>query len=214
MASAWGVYPNRNRNQASGIRRDMAWQRLFARRNDCAFITTMGVDIDTFNAILSGGFAEAWNTTPIPRNDVPAAAEPRADRQSLDAAGALGLVFHHLFSTMRKVSLQEIFGLIPTTINQYLSFASQILLVTLRQCYDARISWPRVATFKEYSELIVHRHTSLWGAFGFIDRLKTRVQESSDPEIENTTYNGWLHEHFINSVLVFAPDGRPSKLQR
>jgi hypothetical protein len=27
-------------------------------------------------------------------------------------------------------------------------------------------------------------------------------------EIENATYNGWLSEHYISSVIVFAPKGK------
>ncbi|KIJ10703.1 hypothetical protein PAXINDRAFT_157540 [Paxillus involutus ATCC 200175] len=37
-----------------------------------------------------------------------------------------------------------------------------------------------------------------------IDGLKLPVQTSNDNEIENTTFNGWLSEHFIGSVIVFS----------
>ena len=33
-------------------------------------------------------------------------------------------------------------------------------------------------------------------------------EASEDPEMENTTYNGWKSGHFINNVLVFASDGK------
>ena len=26
-------------------------------------------------------------------------------------------------------------------------------------------------------------------------------------DTENATYNGWLSEHFVSSVIIFAPDG-------
>ncbi|CAE6449966.1 unnamed protein product [Rhizoctonia solani] len=45
------------------------------------------------------------------------------------------------------------------------------------------------------------------GAFGFIDGLSLPVSTSSDPEVEQATYNGWLHDHRITNVIVFAPDG-------
>jgi len=61
----------------------------------------------------------------------------------------------------------------------------------------------------------------LIGAFGGIDGLNLPTQTSDDPEIENTTYNGWLSEHFISSVLAFSSEGRlqymsifPSLLRR
>ncbi|KAJ7092377.1 hypothetical protein B0H15DRAFT_947937 [Mycena belliarum] len=43
------------------------WQTLFRSGSDRAYITTMGFDVKTFHAIVSGGFGEAWNTLPIPR---------------------------------------------------------------------------------------------------------------------------------------------------
>lgn len=41
-----------------------------------------------------------------------------------------------------------------------------------------------------------------------MDGLKLAVQTSYlDPDLENATYNGWLHSHFLNTVIAFAPDG-------
>ncbi|KAG2079010.1 hypothetical protein BDR04DRAFT_997850, partial [Suillus decipiens] len=45
------------------------------------------------------------------------------------------------------------------------------------------------------------------GAFRSIDGLKLPVQTSEDDEIENATYNGWLSEHFISSVITFSAEG-------
>ncbi len=183
------------------------WQHMHARGNDRAFITTMGIDVTTFEYILDQGFAETWDSTPIPRNDISLNALPRIDRRSLDAAGALGLVLHYLASTMRELSLQQIFGLIPSTVTRYLSFSLQIILMVLRKIPAARIEWPRGETFNDFTDRIVERHDRLFGAFGFIDGLKLPVEESSDQDIENSMYNGWLHDHFISNILVFAPDG-------
>lgn len=38
------------------------------------------------------------------------------------------------------------------------------------------------------------------------------VQTSDDVDIENTTFNGWLSEHFISSVLAFSAEGMCSRL--
>jgi hypothetical protein len=46
-----------------------SWQILYGSCCDRAFITTMGFDVTTFNIILGAGFDDAWNTTPIPRED-------------------------------------------------------------------------------------------------------------------------------------------------
>ncbi|KAJ7739509.1 hypothetical protein B0H16DRAFT_1378881, partial [Mycena metata] len=96
------------------------WQRLFASQSDRAFITTMGFDVATFNAIIGAGFGHSWSTTPIPRGDVSTLGKPRLGARSLDAAGALGLILHYLNSTMREISLQQLFALIPTTVSRYI----------------------------------------------------------------------------------------------
>ena len=45
------------------------------------------------------------------------------------------------------------------------------------------------------------------GTFATIDGLNLMVETTYDIDVENATYNRWLSEHFISSVVVFAPDG-------
>ena len=161
------------------------WQHMHARGNDHAFITTMGIDVATFEHVLNEGFAEMWNTSAIPHNDISLVALPCIDRHSLDAAGALGLTLHYLASTMRELSLQQIFGLIPSTVSCYLSFSLQILLEVLCKIPAAHIEWPRGETFNHFTHHIIEWHNHLFGTFGFIDGLKLPVEESSDQDIEN-----------------------------
>ena len=88
----------------------------------------MGVDTSTFRAILTAGFGHLWYALPIPRTDMHAIGQPRAGRRSLNAEGGLGLILHWLSSTMRQLSLQQIFALIPSTVSRYLRFALSILM--------------------------------------------------------------------------------------
>ena len=173
----------------------------------------MGVNTDTFDFILRAGFAQDWYSTPIPRQDTDATATARPSRRSLDAAGALGLLLHYLNSTMREVSLQQIFALIPSTVCRYVHFGLQILLRTLRDMPDASIEWPSGTQFEDNSRLVTQRHPRLIGAFGTVDGLKLPVQTSDDPEIENAMYNGWLSEHFVSSVLAFSAEGQSSEFE-
>jgi hypothetical protein len=186
------------------------WQMLWNSQNDRAFITTMGFDVKTFRYMLEGPrhFAEMWDSTPIPREDVSYQGNPRPWARSLDAAGALGLVLHFLGSAMLETHLQQIFALIPSSVSRYLCFARKILLRTLRCMRQASIRMP--STIEELdadSLLITTRHSLLRGAFGSIDGLALPVQESDDPEIENATYNGWKCSHYVSNVLVFSPRG-------
>ena len=200
---------------------------LYQSQSDQAFITTMGLDMTTFQLLLDVGFKFLWDSVPIPRTDTNINGEPRVGARSLDAAGGLGLYLHYLRSPMREVGLQLIFALIPSTVNRYLTFARQILLTTLRQHPTARVGWPGDhSEFDDMSNLVqvVHRfpglqffhthilspqarHPLLVGAVGTLDGLKLPVEVSSNPYIENVTYNGWLHSHFISNVFAFLPTG-------
>jgi len=173
----------------------------------------MGFDVETFNYIVESGFGIRWLSQPIVRPDAHTSGNSRPNGRSLNTWGALGLVLHYLNSTMMEVSLQQIFGLIPTTVSRYLRFGLEILLHTLRELPEGKIKWPRTrAEFQQYNDLIVARHPLLIGAFASIDGLNLPVQTSDDPHIENATYNSWLSEHFISSVLVFAPTGKCKSL--
>lgn len=189
-------------------RRDTPWQRLFASNSDRAYITTMGIDVETFQYILDSGFTALWNTTPLTRHDNPMTAPPRINSRSLDASGGLGLLLHYLNSTMLDVSLMEIFAIIPSTIFRYIEFTMDILISVLRGMQDAAIEWPEGDQFQEYNELVTIRHPLLTGAFGTMDGLNLAVQESPDQETENATYNGWLHDHFVSSVIAFGSTGK------
>lgn len=184
------------------------WQQLRNSHSDRAYITTMGFNVETFEYILDQGFAHRWQTSTVPRTDTNTAGEARPISRSLDAAGALGLVLHYLNSTMREISLQQIFALIPSTISRYITFGLQILAELLPTIREARIHWPTdLSTVRRYNDLIVARHPLLTGAFGTIDGLNLLLQESADAEIENATYNGWTATHNVSSILVFSPEG-------
>lgn len=169
----------------------------------------MGFDVATFHSILSLGFGSTWLSTPIPRTDTSILGGSRLGARSLDLAGALGLVLHYVNSTMQESSLQQIFAIIPSTASRYITFALDILLKTLQLMPDASIEWLHTIPdeFKQCSDLITARHPRLKGAFASIDGLNLPVQTSNDEDIENATFNGWLSEHFVSSVLVFCPFG-------
>ncbi|EGO18422.1 hypothetical protein SERLADRAFT_375165 [Serpula lacrymans var. lacrymans S7.9] len=135
---------------------DTPWQCLLSSHSDCAFITTMGFDAHSFDAILSAGFEKMWYERPIVRFDTIGGGKSRPGGCSLDAAGALGLVLHYLNSTMCEVSLQQIFALIPSTVLQYNHFGLNILLETLRNMPDTAITWPKGAKFEENTSLLTH----------------------------------------------------------
>lgn len=108
---------------------------------------------------------------------------------------------------MQEISLQQIFALIPTTVNRYLDFALDILLQTLRNIPEGAIHFSDHNEIIKDNVLIRACHSKLTGGFGSIDGLSLPCQEADDPEVENATYNGWKSSHFISNVLVFSPQG-------
>ncbi len=107
---------------------------------------------------------------------------PPVSSLSWCSRSTLGLVLHYLSSTMREVSLQEIFALIPSTVSRYILFALRILHDTLCDIPETTITWPRNDDFEAFSILIQQRHPLLVGAFASIDGLNVPVQTSSDQE--------------------------------
>jgi hypothetical protein len=204
----------KRRLHALGLRRadipdpqgSTGWQTLRESASDRGFITTMGFDCASFEFLLSH-FQPIWDSNPIPRSDTLGTGRPRLGGRSLDAAGGLALALHFYSSTMREISLQQIFGLVPSTVTRYLEFARSILFMALRDIPESAILWPKDPQFAQYSDLVQVRHPLLQGAFGTVDGLNLPVQVSDDPLIENSTYNAWIHTHCISGVLAFAPTG-------
>ncbi|KAF8578723.1 hypothetical protein K439DRAFT_1648714 [Ramaria rubella] len=188
-------------------RGDTSWQHMLAAGNDCAFITMMGYDVDTFDFILESGFRTLWDSTAIERSDVSSSGAPRLNRCSLDAMGGLGIVLHYIHSCMTQTSLQQIFGLVPTMVDRYINFAMKILDATLKGMVDAHVWWPTVGKIQDFGKMITESHPRLEGAFGSIDGLNLPVEVPEDPGMENATYNGWTHNHYSSQIFVFGPDG-------
>ncbi|KAI7936308.1 hypothetical protein MJO29_015611 [Puccinia striiformis f. sp. tritici] len=66
-------------------------------------------------------FNQAWDNTTIPTSNVNSHGAPWLHKQSLNAAGGLGLLLHWLSSTMAGHSLNQIFAIAPAVIISSLS---------------------------------------------------------------------------------------------
>jgi len=93
---------------------------------------------------------------------------------------------------MTHTSIQQIFGLIPATVDRYITSALIILEDLLKERDYAKIIWPSEAQMVEYGALILQRHPMLVEAFGSLDGLKLPVPEPNDPGEENALFNSWV----------------------
>ena len=86
----------------------------------------------------------------------------------------------------------------------------------LRSIPAAAIRWPEGQDFRYLNDLITQRHPLLGGegggAFCSMDGLRLAVQVSGNPDVENVTYNGWLHGHLSPVSLFYPPKVRDNSL--
>ena len=114
------------------------------------------------------------------------------------------------FNDAPNQSLNDIHsGPINNTIHYY---CPPFLIETLRSVHLAWVCWPQGDEFQELSQLVSNRYPLLSRVFGSIDGLNLQCQVLVDLEIENATYNSWLHGHYISSVIVFSSQGMFSGL--
>ena len=55
--------------------------------------------------------------------------------------------------------------------------------------------------------MIASRHPVLNDVWGTMDGLKVTIEAAGDFITQSRFYNGWKCDHFVTSVLCFAPDG-------
>jgi hypothetical protein len=89
-----------------------------------------------------------------------------------------------------------------------LRFSLRILYKVLSDEATASVAVPSDEEIAEYMELIGINYPALQGAWCVMDGLKLLIQKSGDQSTQNVYYNGWLHDHFVGSVLAFVPSGK------
>lgn len=55
--------------------------------------------------------------------------------------------------------------------------------------------------------MIAARHPALNDVWGTMDGLKVLIEDAGDFITQSRFYNGWKCDHYVTSVLCFAPDG-------
>ena len=122
-------------------RLDSAWAFMRNGRNNRAYITTMGLNVQTFELVLAQ-FQIEWDNKTISWDDFNPDGKPQLLRRSLDATGVLGLVLHWISSTIADYTLQQIFALTPAVCSRYIRAGLNHLLAVLNSMPLARICWP------------------------------------------------------------------------
>lgn len=173
-----------------------AWRAILQEKNDLAFINTTGM---TYSA-----FMRLWGMF---RVRLPLLQHQIGRRRHTTSKDVLGLVLHWLNSNMKQKTLCQVFGLVPSAISQYLWIGLETLHDILHTIGAIQVTWPDEREMIECSKLVERREPLLSTSFGFVDGLNLPVLESSDPEIQNAYYNGWLSGCYVSNVFVFSSKG-------
>jgi hypothetical protein len=174
-------------------------------------ITLTGFDFNSFNAV-SKKLAPLFNVfTPFRRDHetITLKTSPRGRRRQINAVDCLGLVLAWTRTRGSMAVLQMIFGLTMTNLSTYLRFGRRIVIEVLKNDPDATIRLPTENEMQQYTQAIAGKHPSLGAqkVWCTIDGLKLMLQQAPNSTIQEQFYNGWMHDHYVTSVLCFCPDG-------
>jgi hypothetical protein len=191
--------------------RQSSFQRLYYSRNDQAFITFTGLDISAFQYLLAqfeplyfrySPYSMNGKIVTMRENDV-TKGRPRL----LGPADCLGLVLGYTRTTGSLYALQMVFGASHSVLCLFLKFSMRLLFRVLKEEADTKIALPSAQEVAEFQEVVKTNFPALDGAWCVMDGLKVKIQKSGDEATQNASYNGWLHDHFVGCVFVFAPSG-------
>ncbi|KAG9406776.1 hypothetical protein AC1031_003100 [Aphanomyces cochlioides] len=109
----------------------------------------------------------------------------------------LAMLLHYYTTAVEHKTLQELFGVAPTTFSRVIRKAEIALSHALESLGDSRIIWPDQQTQTIWAEKSNAREPLVYGVFAFLDGKNFRVQAPSRTDLQNGLYNGWLHSVFV-----------------
>ena len=190
---------------------------LFKSGCDQALLNCCGVDHKVFQQLVTL-FAPVFNRYTFDKNTgiirklkLTKYGNRQGRKRGIDATGCLGLVLYW-FRTRGSVAraICMAFGVTSTPMYLWLKFSRRVLLFVLQNNSVAKITDPTTDEINEYIRAIGRKYPILleervWGA---CDGLKLLLEQCTNWSIQNRFYNGWTSDTYVNSVFVFAPDGR------
>jgi hypothetical protein len=187
-----------------------SWHKLYTSRNDQALITFTGLDVNAFDGRLPR-FAPVFDAfTPYHSSDgfYSLKNQPNKGRERLiDARDCLGLILAWSRTRGSQMVLQMLFGMTGTCVSDYIQFGIRILVQVLQELEEAKVHIPTIDYVNSMKTLVKNKHPLLENVWCTMDGLKLMIEVSSNDDDQNNYYNGWTHDHYVNAVLCFNPDG-------
>ena len=186
---------------------------LLDSRDDQAILNATGLDLASFYELLAA-FEPYYHeyTFDAKTGTIRKLKGKNGRKREVPAEGALGLVLVW-YRTRGSVArgLQHFFGMTGSPLYFWLRFSRRILLYVLQERVpESAIKKPLPDEVETYATAVsalypVLQDEKIWGA---ADGIKLSIQGSCDYLKQNRNFNGWYHGHYINSVFVFAADGK------
>jgi hypothetical protein len=174
-------------------------------------ITFTGLDIISFQFLLAKFEPLYFQYSPYSVNGkivkMKDNAVTKGRPRSLGPADCLGLVLGYTRTTGSLYALQMVFGASHSVLCLFLKFSMRLLFRVFNAEVDAKVALPSAQEVVEYQNVVRANFPALDGAWCVMDGLKVKIQKSGDEATQNAFYNGWLHDHFVGCVFVFAPSG-------
>jgi len=195
-----------------------AFEKLYQSQQDDALITLCGFDHASFQQ-LHALFHPIFSTrTPhgssgmIEKLPLPSTRSIGGRPRKISSIQALALYLAWTRTRGKLSILSIIFGIIPSMVSVWVRFSRRVLIKVLKNHPLARVEVPNDQTIEEIVQAVRSKYPELeqhdqyvWAA---MDGLKLYLERAGDDDIQNKFYNGWQHDHFVNSLLLFSADGK------
>jgi hypothetical protein len=193
--------------------RESAWVKLYSSNSEQALITFTGLDYPSYNYLSSKFEVLYQRYTPYSANGKIVVrrtenGRPRIRRpRLLDSRGCLALVCAFTRTRGSMYCLQLLFGITASPLSLFLRFGRRLLLRILKQEPGARVQMPSIEEINDYKEIVLRRYPNLNDVWFVMDGLKLYIEQGCGYDIQACFYNGWMHDHYVSNVFVFAPSG-------
>jgi hypothetical protein len=93
------------------------------------------------------------------------------------------------------------FGLTSSTFSRNLWEAEKALYKALHHVPEAHVCWPTKEQQQQWAHLVELKEPLVKNCFGFIDGKNYNVMQPTAADLQNSFYNGWLHDVKITGKI-------------
>ena len=192
------------------------WHKLYSSGNAASLITVTGMDPEAFGELLKIYKPHFDENTPWTgdcdgtkyRRLIANNSKGRGRKRIISAEASLGLVLAWYRFRGAEFILQGWFGFTGTHCNVWLRFGRRILLKSLRNHPDAKVSMPTTDEIRTLQGICMARHDALENVYSVADGLKLMLEAAPGDDVQGMYYNGWTHDHYVTNLFVFSVCGR------